>query len=509
MWLNLAIDLAIIFLFIGGIALFYRPREARVGNLMAAGAIAGAFVAVLLRNRFEAPYLMAAALAAGSAAGWLVARVVRMIRIPAMVAFQNGAGGLAACLISFVEMTGATAGTAPAVAQISGYLGLVLGAATFSGSMVASGKLSGVLSERTVDLPRHSLLLLLNVLVVAALAVAAEGTGVEGRAPILVAMIGLSLLLGVVFTIRIGGADMPIIISFLNATTGLAAALCGIIVQNRLLVACGAVVAASGSILTHMMCKAINRSLANVFVGIKKAAGQKPADPFSRALQEQAAPRDGAADRPDAGEAEGEAAGAPADPHGAAVAAAAGAEAGAEAAAAAVDAAADNLPRALEAMRRATKVVIIPGYGMAMAQAQFTVVKLARRLEELGKEVRFAIHPVAGRMPGHMNVLLAEADVDYEKLVEMDDINPDFQSVDLALVVGACDVVNPAAIESEGTPISGMPVLLAHEAKSVVVCNLDAKPGYSGVENPLYGMKKTITLFGDAADTVAALLEGL
>jgi H+-translocating NAD(P) transhydrogenase subunit beta len=469
-WTSLVIDLLIICLFLGGISLFYRPKEARTGNLMAACAIAAAFVAVLLRNPFEEPVLIMIALVLGAATGWLVARAVNMIQIPAMVAFQHGAGGIAAFLISFVELSRAASIPTPAVGEISGFLGLVLGAATFSGSMVASGKLANLLNQKPVNLRGHSLWLLGMALAIVLVAVLSGLSGNPARGYLLLALIGLSIVLGVVFSIRIGGADMPILISFLNATAGLAAAFCGIIIQNRLLVACGATVAASGSILTHIMCKAINRGLTKVFVGIQQQGVPKPKGLFF----EPPANKEGPSEPPTA-----------------------------------AYSTEDGFSRAIRAAGDAAKVIIIPGYGMALAQAQFKVVELAQKLESMGKDVRFAIHPVAGRMPGHMNVLLAEAEVDYEKLVEMDDINPEFRDVDLALVVGACDVVNPAAIDSEGTPISGMPVLMAHEAKTVVVCNLDEKPGYSGVENPLYEMDKTITLFGDAAATVEKLLAQL
>jgi H+-translocating NAD(P) transhydrogenase subunit beta len=469
-WPSILIDVLIICLFLGGISLFYRPKEARTGNLMAACAILAAFLAVLLRNPFEEPALIVIAVVLGGGAGWGVARAVNMIQIPAMVAFQHGAGGIAAFLISFVELVRAASVPTPVVGEVSGFLGLIFGAATFSGSMVASGKLADLLNQKPVTLKGHSLWLLGIALVILLIAVIAGLYGAPVRGYLLLVLIGLSIVLGVVFSIRIGGADMPILISFLNATAGLAAAFCGIIIQNRLLVACGATVAASGSILTHIMCKAINRGLSKVFVGIQQPVAGKSKDLFF--------------DAPVSNEAEPEPAVTGSPPE-------------------------DSFSRAIRAAAEASKVIIIPGYGMALAKAQFKVVELARQLEGMGKEVRFAIHPVAGRMPGHMNVLLAEAEVDYENLVEMDDINPEFNEVDLALVVGACDVVNPAAIDSEGTPISGMPVLMAHEAKWVVVCNLDEKPGYSGVENPLYGMGKTVTLFGDAAVTVEQLLEGL
>ena len=259
--------------------------------------------------------------------------------------------------------------------------------------------------------------------------------------------------------IRIGGADMPVLISFLNATAGVAAAFCGVIVGNRLLIACGATVAASGSILTHVMCKAMNRSVFNVFWNA-------------------AASRSGAA-----------------------------AVAPSSKVAVAARSSSSPMERAIEACRAAKRVVIVPGYGMAVGQAQFKVTELSQLLEKMGKEVFFAIHPVAGRMPGHMNVLLAEADVPYDRLFEMDEINPSFPETDVAIVVGACDVVNPAAMDEPDTPIAGMPILKVYEAKSVIVCNLDERPGYSGVPNSLYDRPNTVLLFGDAKDTLGRLSE--
>jgi NAD(P) transhydrogenase subunit beta len=277
--------------------------------------------------------------------------------------------------------------------------------------------------------------------------------------------------LGAVFAVRIGGADMPVLISFLNATAGLAAAFCGLAIQNRLLIAAGATVVASGSILTHIMCKGMNRSLAAIFTGLPTASGRRDDGP--------APAREPDALRPPA-------------------------PARAEAVPAVSE---DPLARAFRTLRDAATVIIVPGYGMALAEAQFETVELAEKLESTGKMVRFAIHPVAGRMPGHMHVLLAEAEVDYRKLAEIDAINAEFKDTDVALIVGACDVVNPAAIRTTGTPISGMPILLAHEARAAVVCNLDEKPGYSGVENPLYRDPRTIMLNGDAKERLRQLID--
>jgi len=285
----------------------------------------------------------------------------------------------------------------------------------------------------------------------------------------------LAVVVGLVFAVRVGGADMPVLISFLNATAGFAAALVGVVIQNRLLIACGATVAASGSILTLVMCRAMNRPLLNVFTGLKGAPA--PVVPvWPGVITEGANAGPGAIESPAP-----PARLAPEDPYG----------------------------FAADLIREARTVVIIPGYGMALAHAQFEVVGLADRLTRNGADVRFAVHPVAGRMPGHMHVLLAEADVDPDTLYEMSQVNDRLKDTDLALVVGACDVVNPAAVTTTGTPISGMPILLAYEAKRVIVFNLDDRPGYSGVENPLYDDPKTLLLLGDAKTTVAEVRQRL
>jgi H+-translocating NAD(P) transhydrogenase subunit beta len=473
------VDLCIILILLGGISQFRTPRGARFGNLAAALAILCALVVVLSRHHLTGVWLIVVFAAVGAVLGSLVAARVNMIGIPAMVAFQHGAGGVAAFLVSAVELTRMAGRPAPPVGVASALLGLIIGAATFSGSMVASGKLANRLRQTPIILPRHSGVLLAMSGVVVVSGVLAGLTDDRAVLPVLIVLAVASVALGIVFSIRIGGADMPVLISFLNATAGLAAALCGVAIGNRLLIACGATVAASGSILTHVMCRAMNRGLATVFAGIRPSAAE-PAISSSPP--------------------------APASVSSSAVPAAAPEI---EAASASPVVADDGFARAAALLKEARSVIIIPGYGMALADAQGEVVKLAEKLVEMGAGVYFAIHPVAGRMPGHMHVLLAEAEVDYGLIREMKDINPQFPQTDVALIVGACDVVNPAAIEAAATPISGMPILRAHEARHVVVCNLDARPGYSGVENPLYTNPKTITLFGDAKATVTRLLEQL
>ena len=473
---ELLIDLVIILIFILGIRQFRFPKSARRGNLTAAFALAFAVIVVIFRHKILQPEIVIIALVFGSVLGWGVAIRVNMIQIPAMVAFQHGAGGIAAFLVSFVELT-RNANPEMAIGKVSGILGLAIGAATFSGSMIASGKLANLVKQPPILLPKHSWLVIGLIILIILLGFVAGNSVGQVLVYNLLILIVISVLLGLVLSIRIGGADMPVLISFLNATAGLAAAFCGVIIQNRLLIACGATVAASGSILTHVMCKAMNRSLLKVFIGFQaKAAfdwtrtiamgGEGPEKTISPMDKEvQAFPKKPAKE--------------------------------------------DPLSEAIEVSKNSKTIIIIPGYGMALAQAQFKVVKLANLLEQLGKQVKFAIHPVAGRMPGHMNVLLAEAGVLYDKLFEMEEINSELKETDLAIIVGACDVVNPAAISLEDTPISGMPILMAHEAKRILVSNLDEKPGYSGVENPLYKQEKVIMLLGDAKDSLDDLIKGI
>jgi NAD(P) transhydrogenase subunit beta len=463
------IDLGIILTLVAGISQFRTPRRARTGNVLAAAALGSAVAVVLARHPVAPLEWILVAAAVGAIAGSVIALRVSMIQIPAMVAFQHGMGGLAALLISYVELTRHEGSPLTLVAATSALLGLVTGAATFSGSLVAAGKLANRLRQTPIRMPNHNavligllMLILLAVVWTAALAQAA---------PIWIIGLGLcSIALGIAFSIRICGADMPVLISFLNATAGLAASLCGIAVGSRLLVACGATVAASGAILTHVMCRAMNRGLAGVFAGIQPLQS----DPTGAATPSPAEHEPHASAQPDSG-------------------------AGSL----------DPLARALNALRSAAQIIIIPGYGMALADAQDEVVRLGEVLVGWGKRVRFAIHPVAGRMPGHMHVLLAEADVDYGLIAELKDINADFSQTDVALIVGACDVVNPAALHTAGSPISGMPILRADEARHVIVCNLDARPGYSGVENHLYRCPHTIMLLGDAKVTLDRLIAAL
>ncbi|HOO16173.1 MAG TPA: NAD(P)(+) transhydrogenase (Re/Si-specific) subunit beta [Phycisphaerae bacterium] len=477
---GLLVDLLVIALLLAGVWQFRTPPGARRGNWTAAVALVVATVVVLWRHGLESVPLVVIVGLLGIGLGVWVALRATMLQIPALVAFQHGMGGAAALLVSFVELTRDATKAAITPPEVAALLGLIVGAGTFSGSLIAAGKLDRRLPQTPVSLPRHdAMLLCLALLVVAAGIVAALAKDIALLSTVLVVVVALSIAIGALFAIRIGGADMPVLISFLNATAGVAAALCGVAIGNRLLIACGATVAASGSILTHVMCRGMNRGLTSIFAGTRSSA--PPAG---------AAPAGASHSRPE-----------PAAP----------APVSVKTSAAPTDVSSNGDPynHAATLLREARRIIIIPGYGMALAEAQEGVVKLAEQLLEQGKSVKFAVHPVAGRMPGHMHVLLAEADVDYSLLFELKDVNHEFAETDVALVVGACDVVNPAAIERPDTPISGMPILNAHEARHVIVCNLDERPGYSGVENPLYKNPKTVLLFGDAQESVEKLREGL
>jgi len=465
--MNLFLDFCVIAILILGIWLFHWPHRAKFGNITAAFALACAMALVLYRNGIMHPNIVFLSIIVGSVAGLWVARQITMIQIPAMVAFQHGAGGIAAFCLSLAELMRGSQHLGM-VNEISGLLGLSIGSLTFSGSMIAGGKLSNMLGQTPRILWKHTWLVMITLVGIIMLIIAALYVPMESRIYLYILIIFMSVLFGIIFSIRIGGADMPVLISFLNATAGVAAAFCGMIIENKLLISCGATVAASGSILTHVMCKAMNRSLYRVFIPVK-AFSSKNKIPNSDSTNIDI-----------------------------------------------IEPKADHQPieknsfqKAAEYVRQANKVIIVPGYGMAVAQAQFAVIELSNIMRDMGKDVKFAIHPVAGRMPGHMNVLLAEAGIDYDLLKEMDEINPDFVKTDLSFVIGACDVVNPAAIEVDGSPISGMPILHTHESRHVVCCNLDDKPGYSGVKNPLYENDNTTLLLGNAKETIERLVEDL
>ncbi len=445
--------------FLVGIRLMQSPRTALWGNRLGAFSMAGALLFALLEVGVSLP--AGILLLVGGGIGIVLGQKVTMIRMPQMVALFNGFGGAASALVALTAM-GVASGDAGLASLLTAAVALAVGVLTFTGSIVAGLKLQAWLPQRQVVLRGHRALL-------SAVLVAGAGLIVllvlPPRRPELVlqlAIVGVFALYGVLMALRVGGADMPVVISLLNSLSGIAAGVSGVAVANALLAGVGALVGVAGMILTQIMCRAMNRSLVSVLGGLREVGGGGGggARPTPSARKHGARSRD--------------------DPEEAAVA----------------------------LLRQARTVVIVPGYGMALAQAQQTVRNLATALERDGKDVRFGIHPVAGRMPGHMNVLLAEAGVGFEKLYDMQRINPELPETDVVVAVGACDVINPAASTAEGTPIYGMPVINASHAKAVIVCNLDERPGYSGVDNTLYGERHVETLWGDAADTVAGITRG-
>ena len=445
--------------FVLGLKGLTSPKTAVLGNrVAAAGMLLAVVFTFLVQGTANLP-LVLGGMAIGTAAGLWGARAVKMTAMPQMVALFNGAGGGSAALVSTLEYM-RELGHAPSTGLVVAIiLGLVIGAVSFSGSLIAFGKLQGIVTPRAFAYTGQNIVtgaLGLAMLALALLLVA-DTLGVRTLDPLVlfVALMVVALVFGVALVMPIGGADMPVVISLLNAYTGLAVAAAGFSLNNQLLIVAGTLVGASGTILTRLMSKAMNRSLSNVLFG---AFGAAPA-----AGAEGARADDGRTVR-------------------------------------------STTPEDVAALLAyARSVVVVPGYGLAVAQAQHSVRELADVLEAKGVEIKYAIHPVAGRMPGHMNVLLAEANVPYEQLVDMEDINPEFPRADVALVIGANDVTNPAARSNPGSPIYGMPILDVDKAQNVIVIKRSMKPGFAGIDNDLYLDPKTQMLFGDAKDAVTKL----
>jgi NAD(P) transhydrogenase subunit beta len=432
------------------------PRHARFGvQIGAVGMLWAVIVTLFLDGVDTGWWWMAAGVLIGSVVGVVGAKKVKMTAMPQMVALFNGVGGGAAALISLVEFHGvwAHSGDVGVERGIATVFSALVGSISFAGSLVAFGKLQELVSGRPITYPAQQVGNALLFGGSIALAVVAMSTV---NFWLLAAAIGAAALFGIVFVLPIGGADMPVVISMLNAFTGLAAAATGFVLHSNVLIVSGMLVGASGTLLTTMMARAMNRSLANVLFG---AFGKVVATPGAAA-----AGGDGAAVR---------------------------------------SASADDVAVMLAFARR---VVFVPGYGLAVAQAQHDVRNLGELLQERGVDVRYAIHPVAGRMPGHMNVLLAEANVPYDELYEMDTINPEFPQTDVVLVVGANDVVNPAARNQPGSPIYGMPILDVDKAQNVVVVKRSMSPGFAGIDNPLFYDPKTVMLFDDAKAAMEKLI---
>jgi len=452
--------------FIVGLRYLSHPRTARLGNRISAAGMLIAVVATLTQG-IVAWSIVGGGILVGAAIGIYSARAVKMTAMPQMVALFNGAGGGAAALVATGEFlrllveSPTRPPTLPIDESITIVLSAIIGSLSFSGSIIAFLKLQELMTGRPIVYRGQQFVngLLAIVIVASAIAVIL-GTNIEMA---FFLAFGGALLLGVLFVLPIGGADMPVVISLLNAFTGLAAAMTGFVLSNNVLIISGALVGASGTVLTLLMSKAMNRSITNVLFG---AFGQVQA--------------------------------------GAALSGANGKASG-NVRAASVDDVAMMLAYAKE-------VIIVPGYGMAVAQAQHSVRELADQLEKHGVEVKYAIHPVAGRMPGHMNVLLAEANVPYPALYDMEDINPQFARADVALVIGANDVTNPAARNVPSSPIYGMPILDVDKAQNVVVLKRSMNTGFAGIDNPLYEDPKTVMLFGDAkksVDELAGAVKGL
>jgi NAD(P) transhydrogenase subunit beta len=428
------------------------PKTARAGNLVGAAGMLLAIGMTFATPGLSRFGLMAAAMAIGAVIGFPAARLVKMTAIPQMVAAFNGVGGGAAALIALSTFLKATPADLAIYEVVEILLGVIIGSVSFAGSIIAFAKLQELMSGRPITYPGQQVL---NGAVGAGILALGVAACVSPHTWIVVTIAVLALAFGIAFVLPIGGADVPVLISLLNSFTGLAVAASGFVLHAVVLVVAGTLVGASGTLLTRMMSAAMGRSLPNILfsafgsVITANAEGQEGGDRSVRS-------------------------GSP-----------------------------DDIAVLLAYSR---KVIIVPGYGLAVAQAQHSARELAELLESRGVEVLYAIHPVAGRMPGHMNVLLAEADVPYEKLKEMDDANPEFQTTDVALVVGANDVVNPAAKNSPGSPIYGMPILQVDQARNVVFLKRSMRPGFAGIDNDLLFDQKTTLLFGDAKDSLSKLV---
>jgi H+-translocating NAD(P) transhydrogenase subunit beta len=442
--------------FILALRFLSNPATARRGNQIGAVGMLVAIVVTFLQDSVMSYWEIAAGMVVGGAFGWVAARKVRMTAMPQMVALFNGVGGGAAALIALAEFHNRAPdpGTLKTDISIAIMLSAVIGSISFAGSMVAFAKLQELIGGRPIVYPGQQIVngLLFAGVLAAGVAISA---GVE-RQWLIWALIGGALVFGVLFVLPIGGADMPVVISLLNAFTGLAAAATGFELENNVLIVSGMLVGASGTLLTVLMGRAMNRSIANVLFG---AFGQL-------------APSTAGATASDA---DGQVRSATADD-------------------------------VAVMLAYADKVVFVPGYGMAVAQAQHDVHSLGNLLESRGVEVSYAIHPVAGRMPGHMNVLLAEANVPYPQLKEMDEANSEFPRTSVALVIGANDVVNPDARNNPGSPIYGMPILNVDQGQQVVVLKRSMNPGFAGIDNPLFLNPKTVMLFGDAKESIERLI---
>jgi NAD(P) transhydrogenase subunit beta len=451
------IYLICISLFIIGLKKLSHPDTARTGNLLAAAGMIGALVVTLitpLPGGDDNYGWIAGGIVIGSIIGLVAAKRIKMTAMPEMVSLFNGLGGACAMLLSIVEFYNHPTGESLLSGGIvTTFFALFIGSISFTGSLVAYGKLDGFLRDSLVPPAPKVVNILLLVIILGFCAYTI--TRPELNFNFVLIILGLSLIYGVTFVTPIGGGDMPVVISLLNSFTGLGAALAGLIYGNQVMLVGGVLVGASGTILTILMCQAMNRSLMNVIIGGFTASGSAAAQSGDQVAKE-----------------------------------------------------ATFVDTAIM-LKYAQKVIVVPGYGMAVAQAQHTVHELEQSVEDEGVTFKYAIHPVAGRMPGHMNVLLAEADVPYPKLLDLEDANREFSSTDVVLVIGANDVVNPAAKTDTSSPIYGMPILDVERAQNVIVLKRSMNPGYAGIQNQLFFGERTRMLFGDAKSSLSKLIEEL
>jgi len=441
-------------LFVIGLKLMSHPETAKKGNIWAAAGMGLGMVTTLFLHRDSAGetiplvngIVIVVSIIFGGILGTVIARRIKMTAMPQLVSFFNATGGAASALVALMEYSNPENESA-----LVTLLGLVIGTIAFSGSMIAYGKLDGKVGDIFAKWTTYFNLFLLAIIAALMVYMLAFPLDAETQTILSYVILVISLLYGIMFVMPIGGADMPVVISLLNALTGVAAAMAGFIYNNHAMILGGIFVGSAGTILTLLMCKAMNRSLINVIIGAFGGGGAAM-DKEHGSIKE------------------------------------------------------ISLSDASVLLAYSQKVVIVPGYGLAVAQAQFIANELVQLLEGKGVEVKFAIHPVAGRMPGHMNVLLAEADVPYTKLVEMDSINPDMPNTDVTIVIGANDVVNPAAHDDPSSPIYGMPIINAHESKNIIVMKRGMGKGYAGIENYLFFDDKTRMLFGNAKDSLQKLV---
>lgn len=498
-----------------GISLMSRVKTAVAGNLLSAFSVLAGIVITLYYKEIYSVWTIYIFILIGVLVGSILARGVKMIQMPQLVALFNGVGGLASAFVGILSLLGIgiVVGQHSTFVNVTSVLAIVVGLVTLFGSMVAAGKLHKLLPQKPVRWKNHSAILNTFIILILGSVVSSIYAGDNSTVlyAVLIVSIIFSSVFGYAFAIRVGGADMPITISLLNSLSGVAGAIAGMAINDVLLVSVGGIVGASGLFLTQIMCNAMNRSLMDILLGLTSSAGTSKsvvAVVDEPVLEESEIDFDKIQDKTslvseDSGIIETNVI-----------------SEVSEATIASEIIEVENEQETIieiiekrdlgEVLKSAKSVIIVPGYGMALAQAQHLVKEFADKLEENGADIKFAIHPVAGRMPGHMNVLLAEADVPYEKLFEMDDVNYIFSETDVVIVIGANDVINPAARDAKDTPIYGMPVLNVDKAKEVIICNYDLQPGYAGVDNPLYNKSEGVfMLLGDAKVSLNDLLNRL